>query len=286
MRWAAVKIEAEDVEAMNAAEQLLYNAGFKGVALNDISIPPCVTGYLPEDARLPAQLRAVDAALMLLPSIGITGLSEKADVAFVEEQDWANAWKKYFKPIRIGKRLVVTPPWESPDLAADDLPIVIDPGMAFGTGSHGTTQLCLEALEQVVAPGKTVADIGTGSGILSIAAAKLGADSVYAMDIDPLAVRIATENAAVNGATIETSEQLPEGRVFDVVVANIIADTLIELSETLAGFTAPGGWFIASGIINHRAADVRAAFAKAGLGEADERASGEWVAQVYQRSQS
>jgi ribosomal protein L11 methyltransferase len=279
-------IEAQDSDAMNAAEQLLYNAGFKGIALNDISVPPRITGYLPEDDRLPAQLRAVDAALALLPAIGIDGISDKAEVSFVEEEDWANAWKKYFKPIRVGKRLIVTPPWESPALADDDLPIVIDPGMAFGTGSHGTTQLCLEALEQSVAPGATVADIGTGSGILAIAAAKLGAGDVYAMDIDPLAVRIATENADVNGTALTVTEEMPEGRTFDVVVANILADTLISLRESLTALTAPGGTFIASGIISHRADDVRAAFENCGFGPVDQRTQGEWVAQVYRRTAS
>jgi len=153
--------------------------------------------------------------------------------------------------------------------------------MAFGTGSHPTTRLCLEALEDAVAPGATVADIGTGSGILAIAASKLGASAVYAMDIDPLAVRIAGQNALVNSVTLTLSEEMPRQKVFDVVVANIIADTLIELSHVLSSLTSPRGILIVSGIIASRAQDVEKAFIQAGMSPVQGETNGEWVAQTY-----
>jgi ribosomal protein L11 methyltransferase len=283
MRWAALTIDIGSVDACETAEQLFYNAGIKGIAVDDTAFPMRITGYLPEDERLAGRVRAIDAALTLLPTLGIESVSGRVSLAYVEEDDWANAWKKYFKPMRIGRGIVVLPPWEAPDLRPDDISIVIDPGMAFGTGSHATTQLCLQALEDAVAPGAIVADIGTGSGILAIAAAKLGASSVYAMDIDPQAVRIAGQNATVNSTVLELSEELPRGRVFNVVVANIIADTLIELSTVLTSLLAPAGILIASGIINHRALDVELAFRESGLSEAVGKTRDEWVVQIYHK---
>lgn len=284
MRWAALKIEATDPNRQSALEQILFNSGIKGVAIDDRSVPIKVTGFAPDDERLDPLVKAINGALALLPEIGISDVGEKVDVGFVEEEDWATSWKKYFKPIRIGRHIVVTPPWENPELLSGDLAVVIDPGMAFGTGSHPTTQLSLEAVEQFVWSGAQVADIGTGSGILSIAAAKLGASAVYAMDIDPLAVKIAGQNALVNHVEIECAHSLPaNGSEYDVVVANIIAETLIELSSELYRITKPGGKFIASGIINHRADDVIKSMSGAGFSLDDQRASGEWAAQIYRR---
>ena len=285
MRWASLTIEAQDGDALGAAEQLCYNAGIKGVAVDDGGHPLRITGFLPEDDRLESAIRAIDTALALLPSLGIEGVSPSARVSFIDEDDWANAWKKYFKPIRVGRRLIVTPPWEKPELGDGDLAIVIDPGMAFGTGSHATTQLCLTALEELVFPGASVADIGTGSGILAIAASKLGASDVRAMDVDPLAVRIAEQNAEVNGVRISVSEARPEGEAFDIVVANIIADTLIAMAGDLAALTARSGSLVVSGIIEHRAGDVESAFAAAGMAIVRKDRQGEWIAQKYQWSE-
>ncbi|MDR3709405.1 MAG: 50S ribosomal protein L11 methyltransferase [Capsulimonadaceae bacterium] len=281
MRWASLTIEAEDEGALAAAEHLCYSADIKGVAIVDDSTPRRITGYLPEDDRLEGRIRAIDAALAILPSLGIAGVSPAAVVGYIEEDDWANAWKKYFKPTRVGTHLIVTPPWETPELGAGDIPIVIDPGMAFGTGSHATTQLCLMALENLVQTGAKVADIGTGSGILAIAAAKLGASSVWAMDNDPLAARIAGENAIANGVSILTGEAMPQQETFDVVVANIIADTLIALAPQLASITAPTGTLVVSGIIDHRARDVQKAFDAAGMAHEVDLKQGEWIAQKY-----
>ncbi len=281
MRWAEIQIDA-NADAVDAVGAALYAAGCGGFEVRETAAPPAVAGYLPVDDRLEERLEQLGSALEALPSFGVTGAGTELTLRYVEEADWATAWKAYYKPMRIGKRLVVTPPWETPELGPDDLPIVVDPGMAFGTGSHPTTQLCLVALEQYVKPGMAIADVGTGSGILAIAAAKLGASSVAANDNDPLAVKIARENAAVNSVSVDIAETLPPGP-YAVVAANILADVIIGMAEQLASWTQPGGTLIASGIIDTREADVRRAVEAAGFTSKETRHQGEWVALIFER---
>ena len=281
MRWAEIQIDAE-ANAVDAVGAALYAAGCGGFEVREAMQPPAVAGYLPVDDRLEERLNGLQEALAALPDYGVTGAGTALTLRYVEEADWATAWKAYYKPIRIGKRLVVTPPWETPALGPDDLAIVVDPGMAFGTGSHPTTQLCLVALEEYVQPGLSVADIGTGSGILAIAAAKLGASPVAASDNDPIAVTIARENAAVNGVSVSVADLLPTGP-YAVVVANILADVIIGMAGPLAEWTQPGGTLIASGIIDTREADVRQAVEAAGFVSKDTRHQGEWVALIFER---
>ena len=281
MRWAEIQIDAEP-RAVDAVGAALYTAGCGGFEVRENVAPSAVAGYLPVDDRLEERLGQLQDALAKLPEFGVTGAGTELTLRYVEEADWATAWKAYYKPMRIGCRLVVTPPWETPELGPTDLAIVVDPGMAFGTGSHPTTQLCLVALEEYVKPGISVADVGTGSGILAIAAAKLGAGSVSANDNDPLAVKIARENAAINSVTIEIAETLPSGP-YSVVVANILADVIIGMAEQLAEWTQTGGTLIASGIIDAREADVRQAVEAAGFVSKDTRHQGEWVALIFER---
>ena len=281
MRWAEIQIDAEP-NAVDAVGAALYDVGCGGFEVREMAAPPAVAGYLPVDDRLESRLEQLQDALAKLPEFGVLGAGTELTLRYVEEADWATAWKAYYKPMRIGKRLVVTPPWETPTLGPDDLPIIVDPGMAFGTGSHPTTQLCLVALEEYVHPETTVADVGTGSGILAIAAAKLGAASVVANDNDPLAVKIARENAAVNGVSIEIADTIPPGP-YAVVVANILADVIIGMAEQLAEWTQPGGTFIASGIIDTRETDVRQAVEAAGFSSKDTRHQDEWVALIFER---
>lgn len=284
MQWAAIAIEANGEVARQAAAQVLIQNGCNGVALDDVNDGAGhITGYLPSDDRLETSLRRIKAALAMLPALGIDGVSDEITLRFVREEDWASAWKAYFKPIRVGRHLIVTPPWEDPHLTAEDRVIVIDPGMAFGTGNHATTQLCLAALEDYVSPGDHVADIGTGSGILAIGAAKLGAAEVYATDIEPLAVQIAARNAKENSVAIETGSEFPAGRLFDLVVANILAGTIIDLADQLAAITKPGGVLIASGIIEEREDDVRQALAAKGIHFIETRRREDWVALVLRR---
>ncbi len=281
MRWAEIQIDTEP-SAVDAVGAALYAAGCGGFEVREMAQPSAVAGYLPVDDRLEERLEQLQEALAKLPEFGITGAGTELTLRYVEEADWATAWKAYYKPMRIGRHLVVTPPWETPELTPDDLAIVVDPGMAFGTGSHPTTQLCLVALEEYVMPGASVADVGTGSGILAIAAAKLGASPVAANDTDPLAVQIAAENAAVNGVSVAVAETLPPGP-YAVVVANILADVIIGMVGQLAAWTQPGGIFIASGIIDTRELDVRQAVQAAGFASKDTRHQGEWVALVFER---
>ncbi len=281
MRWAEIQIDT-NADAVDAVGAALYAAGCGGFEVRETAAPPAVAGYLPVDDRLEGRLEALQDALAKLPEFGVIGAGTELTLRYVEEADWATAWKAYYKPMRIGKHLVVTPPWETPELGSDDLAIVVDPGMAFGTGSHPTTQLCLIALEEYVKPGMAVADVGTGSGILAIAAAKLGAATVSANDNDPLAVKIAAENAAVNGVMVAVAETLPPDP-YAVVVANILADVIIGMAGQLAAWTIPSGTLIASGIIDTREADVRQAVEAAGFTSKDTRHQGEWVALVFAR---
>ena len=217
----------------------------------------------------------------------------------VREEDWALAWKRHYKPMRIGKRVLLTPAWEEPNALPDDVVVRLEPGMAFGTGLHPTTRLCVAALEKWVSQGDSLLDIGTGSGVLSVVAAKLGAKLVIATDIDPLAIRAAKENARLNGVPIAPNQLIVEqgsipagqdGR-FSVVVANILAEILIGLFEAaydnvpLAATLAPGGHLILSGILEEKAEGVVAAAARQGLREVERRQEGDWVA-VTVRSDS
>ena len=217
----------------------------------------------------------------------------------VREEDWAHAWKRHYKPMRIGKRVLLTPAWEEPNALPDDVVVRLEPGMAFGTGLHPTTRLCVAALEKWVSQGDALLDIGTGSGVLSVVAAKLGAKLVIATDIDPLAIRAAKENARLNGVPIAPNQLIVEqgsipagqdGR-FSVVVANILAEILIGLFEAaydnvpLAATLAPGGHLILSGILEEKAEGVVASAARQGLREVERRQEGDWVA-VTVRSDS
>ncbi|MDQ2799863.1 MAG: 50S ribosomal protein L11 methyltransferase [Armatimonadota bacterium] len=280
MRWTEILIEAGP-EAVDAVGAALNAVGCGGFEVRETAQPPAIAGYLPVDDRIEDRLAQLKAALARLPEYGVTGAGTDLTLRYVEEADWANAWKAFYKPFRVGRRLVVTPPWEHPELASDDIPLVIDPGMAFGTGSHPTTQLCLTALEDYVKPGASVADVGTGSGILAIAAAKLGTARVDANDNDPLAVKIARENASANGVSVEVTEVLPSSQ-YDVVVANILADVIIGMSAELSGLIEPGGILIASGIIDTREADVQKALEEVGLTHIETRRQTEWVALVFQ----
>ena len=202
-----------------------------------------------------------------------------------DEENWAEAWKKHYHPLRIGERIVVRPLWESVDLGPDDIEIALDPGMAFGTGTHPTTQLCLQALETAVSPGTAVLDLGCGSAILAIAAAKLGAGNVYAIDNDPVAMEAAAENVTQNGVadriTLATGS-LPEvkalNRQFDLALVNILARIIIPMAESgLGDVVKPGGIAIFSGLIRSQQDEVEAALKQAGLHTENRHFMGDWV---------
>jgi len=206
----------------------------------------------------------------------------------IQEEDWANNWKKYYRPIPVGERLLVVPAWETMDIGGR-VPLRLDPGLIFGTGAHPTTKLCLEAIERHARPGQAVLDLGCGSGILSIAALLLGAKHVTACDIDPKAPDVVCANAALNDLTDDTltvlcgdvlvpgalRDRLGEAQ-YDLILANIVADVILALSAFVAPWLAPGGRFVCSGIIDGREAEVEQALKANGFTVLERYKEGDW----------
>ena len=218
--------------------------------------------YLEPNAK-PAETLALIEARMEGAGIPYTVELEK-----VEQEDWQNGWRKYYHPMEIGRHLAVVPSWQ--EYETDRVKLILDPGLAFGTGGHETTSLCLEALDQLVRGGERVLDIGTGSGILAIAALKLGAAQAEGVDIDPVAVRTAGENAALNGVADRLTVLVGDlsdkaSGQYQIITANIVANAIMALAPAVPGLMAEGGVFIASGIIDTRKEEVLQALRAAGL---------------------
>lgn len=232
--------------------------------------------YLHDDEAGRAQLEDLRKAL-----------SEKINVSYIQDSDWENNWREYYKPLKIGDGLLVVPEWESPDAEGRTV-LRLDPGLIFGTGSHATTRMCLCAIQDYALSGKRVLDLGCGSGILGIGTAVLGGESVVGCDIDPKAPDVAAGNAALNGiggerfkvyaGDILGDESLREmlGGGYDVVLANIVADVIIPLSGFVKRFMSPDGVFICSGIIDNRVDEVRAAILRNGFEITRHRHEEEW----------
>lgn len=211
---------------------------------------------------------------------GTIGYSE------VDEEDWATAWKKYYKPFKITDSVVVKPSWEEYEGKPDEIIVEMDPGMAFGTGTHETTRLCSQLLEEYVSKGSKVIDVGCGTGILSIIAMKLGASHVTAIDIDEVAVRVAKENCEINGVSdgIEIKRGVLKDlkpQKADIIVANIIADVIIDIAPLVPSYLVNGGVLLTSGIIRERKEDVIKAYTDLGLRFVKMLEMGEWVAIVF-----
>ena len=244
-----------------------------------------VAGFYPADEKAKDVLALIkDKASRLkelAPDVDLGKLSVEA--TGLENEDWAENWKKSYKPFRLGTHIVIRPGWEEYTPDTGDKVITIDPGMAFGTGTHETTGMCVSLVEENVKPGMSCMDIGTGTGILAITAAHMGAKKVLASDIDAVAVRVAEENVAINGFadTIECvcGDLLEVAKEqADVVIANIIADVIISISKPVRRFIKPGGVFICSGIAADREEETVSALKNAGYGRLDIRHNGEWVA--------
>lgn len=306
MKWMEITVITSH-EAKEAATEVLYRAGAAGVVVEDSISPlladdledylPCdqallplsevrLTAYLPHDENVISTIESIRAEVAALFEFGLD--AGKAEVAAleVEDEEWATSWKQYYKPIPVGDRLLVKPSWETADPAfRDRLVIELDPGMAFGTGTHETTTMCMEILAEADLSGKRVVDVGSGSGILAIAAARLGALTVEALDYDPMAVKVARENVERNGVVgvvkVRQSDLLGavEGQ-YDVIVANIIARIIIAALPSVAEHLKPGGLFIASGIIREKADRVAHELADRGFLVMERREAGEWVAFV------
>jgi ribosomal protein L11 methyltransferase len=293
--WIELAVQADN-EAVEAVAEIFSRYGYGGgVAIEEpfehesdgdrlriaVERPFTVRAYLPDDAAARDKIEAVARALWHLGQMRYVGPLTATPRA---EEDWANAWKEHFQVHRVGARTVIRPPWREYIRQPGDVVIDLDPGMAFGTGLHPSTQLCLIALEERIRPGLRVLDVGCGSGILTIAAARLGAGAVDALDTEPVAARATRENIARNDLTVPirvavgTVGRTPEfaGR-YDLVVANIIARIIIELAPALVAACAPGGRLITSGIIVDRADETCAALTAAGLTAIEQHQMGDWV---------
>jgi ribosomal protein L11 methyltransferase len=283
--WHLVTINiARDAEEFVSAA--LFDMGTSGiVTLEEGESGVKLGAYFDSSADMETIARSIEAELA---RAGLHSSLFSISVSDVPEQDWMQKWKEGFEPVEIGERLMIAPSWKLPVESAGRKVIQIDPGMAFGTGTHETTRMCLEAIERRWQGGRLL-DVGTGTGILAIAAARLAPESlITAIDIDPQAVAVARENIEINGATdsIETVEGQPGdyvGRRFDVVVANLTAEVIISLLDDLAGCLSAPGVMILSGILTTLRADVERAVVGAGLTIIERREAGEWTALVAQR---
>lgn len=224
-----------------------------------------------------------EAVSFLSERLTAEGIAHELDEAVCKNADWENNWKKYFKPMPVGKRLLIRPIWEQEFDAGDRAVLHLEPGLAFGSGTHDTTRLCLESIENYAENGKTMLDIGCGSGILSVAGLLLGADSAVGVDIDALAVKTAKENGETNGFS-EPQFTVLQGSMtdkvsgkFDIIAANIVADIIVMLCDNIKDYMNPDAVFITSGIIVPREDDVVAAFEKNGLEIIARHESGGWL---------
>ena len=229
----------------------------------------------------------VETLALIAARMEAAGIAYTVETEGVEQEDWQNGWRKYYHPLEIGKRLAVVPSWQEYD--TDRVKLVLDPGLAFGTGGHETTSLCMEALDERVRGGERVLDIGTGSGILAIAALKLGAASAEGVDIDPVAVRTAGENAALNGVQDKLTVLVGDlsdkaSGTYDIITANIVANAILSLAPAVPGLMAEGATFIASGIIDSRKDEVIAGLEKAGLSVVEVKEKRGWECIVCKKA--
>ncbi len=251
----------------------------KNMDLNKI----IMRAYLPEHTNVHEKVSVLKEKLAYASTY--THL-DKVDVKLSEvyEKDWANNWKKYYKPVKVGKNIVIKPTWEEYKEQVADVVVQLDPGMAFGTGTHETTCMCMKLIEQYLFPECDVLDIGCGSGILGITAIKLGARHCLSVDIDPIAIKVSEQNVAINDVTHAINivqgdlVEKVQGK-YDIITANIIADAIISLSSLVAKYMLPKGVFIASGIIRERYEEVEAALLENDIFKIEQTLfEGEWAA--------
>lgn len=311
MKWIEVTA-ATSHEAVEAVSEIFGELGASGVAIEDAALinryidsgvwdytdlkktentaVVFVKAYLPFENELKKKLDLLRKKIDGLAACGINPAPAKISTAELEDEDWSESWKKYFHTTKIGERIVIKPTWEKYEKKADEAVIELDPGAAFGTGTHPTSAMCIRELERIVKDGAFVIDVGTGSGILAVAAAKLGAKKVLALDNDETAAKTARENVAQNGAadavTVRVGDLLAGVTASaDVIVANIIADVVIKMLADAKRLLADGGRIILSGIIDERRDDVTRA--ATGHGFAVEKIVGEkgWTAIVLRRGE-
>ncbi len=282
MSWIEVRAECPASGDLSPFIEIFREHGIE----NTLEVGNSLTGALPNVEAAWKQLEELKAAL---EGAGARSVISRE----LPEENWEENWKKFFKPRRVGERFVVRPTWETFASGPDDLEIVLDPGQAFGTGDHPTTRLCMQLLEKANLKDARVADVGCGSGILSVAACKLGASEVIANDIEPVAVEVAQQNALLNGvqflAFVGEGVSPPiEGETatggFDVVVSNIISAILIRLARDIWHTIVPGGRWIVSGIIEQNWPDVQLAAESAGFSLREKLDEDGWVAAMFTKA--
>lgn len=304
MQWLELTVRTHP-EAVESVSELLSRYTPGGVAIEEpielvdegqeyrviTGQPVLVHAYLPVDGTEEEARQRVAEGLWHFASLGQHFVGE-LQTQVVNEEDWANAWKDYFHVTHIGQRLVIRPSWREYAPKGEEVVLELDPGMAFGTGLHPTTRLCLEQVEQRTQPGMRVIDVGTGSGILALAAAKLGANSVYCIDNSSVAVESATANAALNGLSdkitvvlgiLDEAEATRMAGQFDIVLVNILAHIIGGMAPQLAQIVAPGGLVIASGIIEARRPDAEPPLLAAGLKLIDQAAIDDWLVLIFRK---
>ncbi len=327
MKWIKLTLDTR-TEAVDIISSMLSDLGIEGIEIEDnvelteqekeqmfVDILPII-GTDDKTAKVSFYVETTENIQSLLIDVkeGLKEISEyvpvgsgKIVISETEDKDWINSWKEYFKPFRIDENIVIKPTWEELiDKRHDDIVIEIDPGISFGTGSHETTKLCILGIKKHIKAKDLVLDVGSGSGILSIAAYKLGAGQILGVDIDPIATRVALENAQVNKINslewdIQKEDNIPNTELvfatgnliadhgirsrigkdkYDLVVANILADVIIPLSDIIGDNMKKGGIFICSGIINTKEIQVREALEKNQFTILDVNRMGDWVSFV------
>ncbi|MFQ9248392.1 MAG: 50S ribosomal protein L11 methyltransferase [Clostridium paraputrificum] len=301
--WIEVRVITKS-EALEPISGIFYGLDCKGVAIEDpedilgreqgpltwdfadINVLEhkgkfaVVKGYFSEEDNIDEIIAYINKKVEEIKSLGIDVGEGKVEFEKMYEEDWANNWKKYYKPSKVGEKIVVKPIWEEYEAKDEELVVELDPGMAFGTGEHETTRMCIQALEKYVQKDSTVFDVGCGSGILAIAAAKLGAKLAVGVDLDPVAVESAKENVGFNNIdNIEILHgnliEVIDGKA-DIVVANIIAEIICILTEDVSRVIKPNGYFITSGIIHDRVEMVTNKLEECGFEVVKVNKDGEW----------
>lgn len=281
--WLSIRVVAPP-PAWDAIATVLIDSGCAGVELRDQ--PYSVVAYLPQSEQ--ERLVEIEAQIRRLPEYNLPSI-HKFEVQPVTEQNWHTAWRRYFRSRRFGQRIRVQPSWSRHKPSPDEVLIQLDPGLAFGTGGHATTALCLELLENYLQPDMRVADVGTGTGILAIAAAKLGAREVIAVDNDALAVKVAQGNIERNGVAERVRVQVGDGfdalgGVFDLIVCNVISGFLIASAPQVPSRLETGGIYLISGTSGRNwRGGVRHAIESAGLKLEEARKRRTWVAAVFRK---
>lgn len=299
--WLEIACDVPE-EYSDVVAEYLTNLSGNGVCVDNLNVDAFSTSEIPDSVRvvikayLPAdcdpapQMHALETFLSELSGRHPDAFFSPPKLAAINAEDWSSSWKVHFKPLRVGKHLLIVPTWEEAQQLPGDLVLRIDPGMAFGTGGHETTRLCLELLESVMEGGPLLAvpsllDLGTGSGILAMAASLLGAGRILALDIDPDAVEVARENLVLNDMSDRVEcgtsplESLTER--FDIILANILAEELVRLAPYLTERLHSGGSLILSGILAEKEQLVRQGFAAQPLKYIQTARAGEWVAMLY-----